>query len=440
MGVTEDLSIFAVETKTSMIPEAILHEAKRDAINVIGVAIYAAADPSARYLLDLFEEEGSKPRAAAWGTGVRTNLQNAALFNGYLSHLEDYDDTHFPTVLHPSAPTVPAAFAIAESAGVSGRDFLAAVALGIETSCRLSMAVHPWHYDEGWHITGTFGVFGSIVAAGRLMGLDRQQMVTAFGIGGTQAAGVREVFGSMTKPLHAGRAAQTGVMAGQLAQRGFTSTNQILEGRRGLIAVASSDSDLSRATDGLGERWEMTNNGLKPYACGVVAHAIIDACVAARGEGQLDVAEIVSIEAEVHPLVLELINRPEPRTRLEGKFSVQHAITAGLIDGAAHPAQFSDAKVNDPRFVGLRSKVRLIKNEAFEEEEAQLKLTLRNGEVVERYVEHCTGSPHNPMSDAVLSEKFLSLASANLGSERAGALLRQLWQLEEMDDLNLLRL
>lgn len=435
MGTTRDMAQWAVETKAADIPAEILHEAKRDAINVIGVSVYSAKDPSLKHFLDMFDAEGSKPRASIWAAGVKTSLQNAALANGYLSHLEDYDDTHFPTVLHPSAPAVPAAFAIAEERGISGRDFLAAVALGIETSCRLSMAVHPWHYDEGWHITGTFGVFGAIVAAGKMLGLDTDRMVAAYGIGGTQAAGVREVFGSMTKPMHAGRAAMTGVNAGLLAASGFTSTTTMLEGRRGYVAVASGQSDLSRATNALGQHWELRNNGLKPYACGVVAHASIDAAVIARNGGALDTDSIERIDVDVHPLVLELMNRAEPRVGLEGKFSVQHAITAGLIDGAAHPAQFSDAKVNDPKFVALRAKVNLIRTDGFEEEEARLRLVLKDGSVIEQYVQHCTGSPHNPMSDAVLNDKFMALATPTLGSARAKTLLDQLWNLEDMATL-----
>lgn len=440
MGTTQELAQWAVETRAEDIPAEILHEAKRDAINVIGVSVYSAKDPSLKHFLDLFEAEGSNPRAAIWAAGVRTSLQNAALANGYLSHLEDYDDTHFPTVLHPSAPTVPAAYAIAEDRGTSGRDFLAAVALGIETSCRLSMAVHPWHYDEGWHITGTFGVFGGIVGAGKLLGLDTARMVAAFGIGGTQAAGVREVFGSMTKPMHAGRAAQTGVNAGLLASTGFTSTTSILEGRRGYVAVGSPDADLSRATNALGQHWELRNNGLKPYACGVVSHASIDAAVMARDGGKLDTDAIERIDVDVHPLVLELMNRAEPRVGLEGKFSVQHAITAGLIDGAAHPAQFSDARVSDPKFVALRAKVNLIRTEGFEEEEARLRLIMKDGSVIEQYVQHCTGSPHNPMSDAVLSDKFMALAIPTLGEAGAKTLLEQLWRLEELPSLSVLGL
>src|SRR6266542_6829807 len=216
MGVTQDLARYVVETTAADLPGAVVKEAKRDIINLLGTAIYSAKDPSLKIVLAVFGAEGGNGRARVWGTAERTTLQNAAFANGYLAHLEDYDDTHFPTVIHPSAPTVPAAFAAAEERGTSGRDLVAAIALGIETACRVSLAVHPWHYDEGWHITGTMGVFGAAVAAGKLLGLDEARLVACLGVAGTQAAGVREVFGTMTKAFHPGRAAQAGLFAALL--------------------------------------------------------------------------------------------------------------------------------------------------------------------------------------------------------------------------------
>jgi len=272
------------------------------------------------------------------------------------------------------------------------------------------------------------------VAAGRLLGLDTDRMVASFGIAGTQAAGVRETFGSMSKPFHAGRAAMAGVTAGLLAQSGFTSTTTILEGRRGIVAVASSESDLSRATSNLGSHWELVNNGLKPYSCGVVAHPIIDACVELRGE-DLDVSQISAVDVDCHPLVVELINRPEPKVGLEGKFSIQHCVACGLIEGSAHPAQYSDATVADARFAALRAKVNLNVHEDYEEEEGGVRLTLADGSTREFHVEHCTGSPKNPMTDARLTEKFLALTTPSLGAERAQSLLDQLWRLDEAPGL-----
>jgi 2-methylcitrate dehydratase PrpD len=434
MGVTQDLARYVSETSAADLPAAVVKEAKRDVINLLGTAIYSAKDPSLKIILDVLGAEGGNGRARVWGTSERTTLQNATFTNGYLAHLEDYDDTHFPTVIHPSAPTVPAAFAVAEERGKSGADLVAAIALGIETACRVSMAVHPWHYDEGWHITGTMGVFGGAVAAGKLLGLDEQRLVACLGIAGTQAAGVREVFGTMTKALHPGRAAQAGLFAALLAEGGFTSTDRILEGRRGVAAVMSAESDLGRVTEGLGSRWEIFNNGLKPYACGVVNHPIIDACRTLRA--RVDLSTVETIEADVHPLVLELVNLPEPKVGLQGKFSVQHCVAIGLRNGSAYPADFSDAVVRDPDMAAIRQKVRLIPNDTYGEDEATVRIVFVGGGHDVEHVTHATGAPENPLTDAQLEEKFRALATPTLGEAKAGILLERLWRLDELPNVN----
>lgn len=436
MGATHDIAEFAVRTQFEDLPADVVHEAKRDIINVLSTSLYSARDPSLQYLLDMFNEEGSRPRATIWGANARSGLANAALANGYLAHLEDYDDTHFPTVVHPTAPTLPAAFAIGEEAGSSGRDLITAVALGVETVCRASLSVHPWHYDAGWHITGTMGVFGGAIAAAKMLGLDVDGTVTALGAAGTQAAGVREAFGTMTKPMHAGRAAQAGVVSALLAKKGFTAAPAILEGRRGVMTVMSSQHDLSRLTDGLGERWEIFNNGLKPYSCGVVSHPAIDAAIALQIRPGFDASAVESIDADVHHLVPELMGRMEPDVGLAGKFSCAHCISVGLVDGAAYPAQFADAKVKDPLLTELRRKVKFNVVEGMGEDQVELHLTMKDGSVLSERVEHATGSPQNPLSDERLEEKFLILATPTLGEADAKSLLERLWRLDEVSNLS----
>ena len=435
MGTTEDLARYIVDSAPERIPDALIHEGKRCLINFLAVAIYSSRDPSLDILLDVFDAEGGSPLASIVGTGVRTTLQNAALANGYLGHLEDYDDTHFPTVIHPSSPVLPAALAVGEHLHASGRDVLAASVLGMEACCRIGMAVHPYHYDEGWHITGTTGVFGSIIAAAKLSGLDLGQMTHGLGIAGTQAAGVREVFGSMTKPFHPGRSAQSGVLASLLAQRGFTSTTEILEGRRGFAAVMSEDSHLERVNDGLGESWELMMNGLKPYACGVVNHPLIDAMVALKNSAGIDPSEVQSVSARVHPLVLELVDRPNPRVGLEGKFSYQHSMAVGLVDGAAFPAQYSDARVADPVIAGLRDRIQATIDESMAEDASEVTITLRNGQEHSQRIEHATGAPDNPMTDAQLNEKFRALVGDVFPSAEVDLMLSALWDLDQAPDV-----
>jgi len=403
-------------------------------VNVVGVAVHASARSEASPLLDALAAEGGTERASIWGTKARTSVHQAALANGWFCHLDDYDDTHFPTVIHPSAPTVPAAFTAAELAGVSGRDFLLAVALGIEVCCRIGLAGHPAHYDTGWHITGTCGVFGAAAAAGRVLGLDAAAMTHALGTAGTQASGLRETFGSMAKAMNAGHPAQVGVFAALLAQNGFTGPGTMLEGRRGFGAVMAPASDWSRALDGLGRRWEILNVGLKPYPCGVVAHPIIDAAIALRETG-VPPHEVERIDALVHPLVLELVDRPDPKDGLEAKFSYQHGAAVGFLDRAAFPEQYTDARVADPTVASLRSKVRAKVSPDLAQDATRLTLTTVDGRAFVHEVAHASGSPDNPLSDNHLDTKFAALTGNVLGEARSRRLLDALQSMDEADNV-----
>ena len=436
MNATLSLAEFAAATETAALPEWVIHESRRTLLNLLAVSLSASKAEGARRLFDWVDAEGAASRASIIGAGRKSSPGIAALANGFLTHLQDYDDTHFPTVLHPTAPVWPAILAVAEESGASGKDTLAAFALGAEAACRVAMSVHPWHYDAGWHITGTAGVFGAAAGAGRLLGLDGAGINNALGLAGTFAAGVREVFGTHGKPLHAGHAAQQGVQCASWTHAGLTGAADIIGGRRGFWAVLSAAGHSEDALlGGLGERWELKMNGLKPYANGVVSHPLQDAVIELRNAHRLVADQVEAIEARVHPLVLELMNRPAPQRGLEGKFSFQHCAAAALVDGAGHDAQFSDAKVNDPVISRVRSTVKATVDPALREEEVYVTIVLRNGRRVETHVSHATGSPENPMSDAVLEKKFRDLAGEVLSSSAVETLLEAVWQLHEAPNL-----
>jgi 2-methylcitrate dehydratase PrpD len=437
MDSTKILATFAVETPINRIPGWTLHEAKRCLINYLAVSLYATFSTPSNILAEWLQEEGGSPQATVIGRGLRTNLRNASLLNGYLAHLEDYDDTHFPTVIHPSAVVWPAVFAIAESRKLSGANALVAFVLGVEACCRVSLSVHPWHYDQGWHITSTAGVFGSVVGAGRLLGLSVPQMTHALGIAGTQALGLRESFGTMAKAYHPGRAASAGLESAALAGKGFTGAESILEGRRGFWEVMSSAGhDESAISDALGERWELKNNGLKPYSCGVVSHPLQDAVISLRNAHSIQPNQVQAIHARTHPLVLELINRPEAKTGLEGKFSFQHSVAAALVDGAGYPSQYTDERVADPTIVSVRSKVTATSDTSLGEDETYLTITLSDGRTLEQHVAHATGSPSNPMTDEALEIKFRTLAAAVLPDDQAERLLQAAWAMDTAPNLD----
>jgi 2-methylcitrate dehydratase PrpD len=435
MGATEtQLAKFVREYPAGQIPEDITHLAKRCVMNYCGVALYGSLDPSVEILLDLFRSDGATAAATVLGKGFRTSPQNAALANGYIGHLEDYDDTH-TTVIHPTSPIFPAPLAISEQQTTSGRDLLAAFTIGVEVACRLGLLITQ-HFRDGadfWHITNTCGVIGAAAAAGRLLGLTEEQMVWAFAVAGTQASGVREVFGSMCKPFHAGRAAQNGLVSATLVKHGFTGVDNIFTGNRGFTGVMAKDYDLGELTAGLGDHWELPNVGLKPYSCGAANHAFLDAAIALRTRDGVRPDTVKRIEGRVPRFAPNLIRHRHPEVALDTKFSYYHGIAVGLVDGQALPAQFTDAKAHDPVIHGVRDKVEVAEDPSLGEG-AVITLTLTDSrEYVER-VEHASGTPGNPLSDAQVESKFKGLAAEVLPHDQVDRAADMLWNLEKVSD------
>lgn len=430
--VTRRLAQFASTQSLQDLPKELIHLGKRSLLNSLAVALSASPQEGSQTLIDWARSEGAAPRASIIGSsGLRSSPGTAALVNGFLIHLQDYDDTHFPTILHPSAPVWPAVLAAADDVGASGSQVLAAGVLGLEVACRVAMSVHPWHYDAGWHITGTAGVFGAAAGASAVLGLSTDQTVNAMGLAGTFAAGVREVFGTHGKALHAGRSAQAGLEAAMWAKAGLSGPEDIIGGRRGFWAVHSPNGHNKDALVGnLGSHWESNMNALKPFANGIVSHPLQDAAIRLRAKHSIRPGDVVSIEARVHPLVLELMNRPHPQTGLQGKFSHQHCVAAALVDGAGHDAQFTDEKVQDSVISALRDRVVASVDKGIREEEVHLVVILKDGRRLEQHVERAIGSPENPMSDVYLEQKFREIAGVIVGHGRCEEVIHQVWSLD----------
>jgi 2-methylcitrate dehydratase PrpD len=332
----------------------------------------------------------------------------------------------------------PGILAIAERQPVSGRELLHALILGAEVECRIGNAVYPAHYDRGWHITGTAGVFGGAAACGKLLGLNEQQMVWALGLAAAQPVGLREMFGSMTKSFHPGRAAQNGLTAALLASKNFTSADAGLEGKNGWAHVVSTEVKWAEITGQLGERFELLVNTYKPFACGIVMHPTIDACLQLRAAHRLTADQIERIDLSVHPLALELTGKRTPQTGLEGKFSIYYAAAIAIVAGSAGPKQFSDALVRDPAVVQLRDRVVATVTPGIGEAQVRATITLKDGRRLEQYIEHVVGSVERPMSDADLDAKFLDLADGVLPAPQARRLLelsRTIDRLPQASDL-----
>jgi 2-methylcitrate dehydratase PrpD len=421
--VTRTLARYVVSARPEDIPAPVVAEARRTIVNWVGCALGGARHETLDHAIEALSPFFGPPQATVLGRRERMDALTVSLMNGMSSHVLDFDDTHLKTVIHPAGPVAPAILALAELQPISGRDFLHALILGAEVECRIGNAVYPAHYDRGWHITGTTGVFGSAAACGKLLGLSEAQMVWALGLAAAQPVGLREMFGSMTKSFHPGRAAQNGLTAAVLASKNFTSTNAGLEGKSGWVHVLSTEAKWEEITGQLGTRFELPLNTYKPFACGIVMHPTIDACLQLRAAYRLTPEQIERIDLAVHPLVLELTGKRTPQTGLEGKFSIYYAAAIAIVTGAAGPKQFSDALVRDPAVVALRDRVVATVTPGVGEAQVKAVITLKDGRRLEQVIEHVVGSVERPMSDADLDRKFLDLADGVLPELRARRLL-----------------
>lgn len=434
-AVTQTLACYVVNAQPGDIPAGVLHEAKRALLNWLGCAIGTAHHETIVRALAAVVPFAGAPQAAILGRGERLDILNAAFLNGMSSHVLDFDDTH-EKAIHPSAPVYPALLALGEWRNVSGADFLHAFILGVEVECRVLLSVVPEHYDVGWHATGTAGVFGAAAAAGKLLGLNEQQMVWALGIAATQSSGLREMFGSMCKSFHPGAAARNGLSAALLAAQNFDSSERGIEAPRGWAHVLSTHFDPAIITDGLGEHFELSRNMYKPYPCGLVVHAVIDACIELRRMHGIQPADIERVDLRVNPMVLELTGKKTPGTGLEGKFSVYHAAAIGLAYGRANESEYADEVVRDPGVIAIRERVTATADPAVTSYlEAYVSITLRDGRVLAHHVPHALGTLQRPMSDKDLEAKFRALVAPVLPADRADQLIALCWDAERLSNV-----
>lgn len=434
MVITRTLATFVVESRYADIPQKVRHEATRSVLNWLGCAVGGCRHETIDRALAALMPFSGPAQATVLGRGERLDIMHAALINGISSHVFDFDDTHLKTVIHPSGPVASALLALAEYRPMSGADFMHAFILGVEVECRIGIAVYPSHYDVGWHITGTAGVFGAAAAAGRVLGLNPRQMTWALGIAATQSAGLREMFGTMCKPFHPGRAAQNGMTAAYLASKNFTSSERGIEAPRGFAQVMATARNFDEITAKLGQTWEVAFNTYKPFACGIVIHPTIDGCIQLRNEHKLQAEQIESVALKVHPLVLELTGKKTPQTGLEGKFSVYHSAAVAIIHGEGGESVYSDAAVHDPQVIALRGKVTATVDESVHEDAACITIKLRNGRTLKKHIAHTIGSLDRPMSDADLETKFRSLANGILSGTETDALIKLCWSIEKLND------
>lgn len=427
-AITQMLAKFVATHPSRGWSDAVDHEAHRTFMNWLGCAVGATHHEAADAVLAAVNMLQPAAQASVLGRSVKVDMASAALVNGITSHTFDFDDTHLKTIIHPAGPVASAVLAMAEHFGNSGREVIDALVLGIDVSCRVGNAMYPDHYDRGWHITGSTGTLGAAAACARLLKLDEHKTAMALGIAASQPIGMREQFGTMTKPFHPGAAARAGLMSALLASQGFTASPKALEAPRGMMQTVSTKNDWREVTSELGQRFEISFNSYKPFACGIVIHPSIDACAQLRRQG-VTPEQVERIELKVHSLVLELTGKKEPRDGLQAKFSVYHGCAAGLTFGYAAEDEFSDHIVTREDMVALRRKVIATVDDSIHEASADVTAVLRDGRSVHVFVEHAIGSLQNPMSDSQLETKFQGMSDAVLGAGRTSELVKACWAL-----------
>ncbi len=431
---TKTLAAHLAGIGPSDLTAAARHAARRGVLDWIGCALAGSSHSEIEILVSVLQETGGRPQASVLGRGLRLGLLDAPLANGQMGHLLDFDDTHMGgVVLHTSSPVLAALLALAERTQVSGEDLMLAYAVGFEAGVRVGRTA-PGHHKGGWHLTGTLGSIAAGAAGGRLLGLDAQRLTYALGIAATQAGGMQQNRGTMCKSFHAGKAAQNGVLAALLAERGFDSSQEIVEGKRGFSRIYSDVAAPEELTADLGGAWLIETNGHKPYACGVVLHPLIDAVIAIRNRERIDPAAVSAIELRLNPLVLSITGVTEPTSGLQSKFSFRHSAAVALADGAAGVAQYSDARAADPVVAALRRKVTAVADETLRKDEAHAAI-VAGGARHEAHVAHASGTTDNPMSDAAIEAKFLANAAPAIGTERARKACEFVWSLDKVADV-----
>lgn len=422
-GITRQLARYAERMRYPMLPEHVQVEASRAFLNWMGCALGGCREPAVQLAMATVAELGGGPQASVIGYAQRTDIASAAFVNCIGSSVLGYDDAHLATVAHPSSPVCSAIFAWSEKNAVAGADFLAALALGIEVTCRLSNALvlPPSSFNLGFYVTGLTAPIGVALAMGNLLRLDEERLGWAIGIAASQAGGFRATQGSMTAHFRPGHAARSGVWAALLAAKGFAGNGVALEADKGFFDVYAANADLARALDGLGERHELLNNAYKPYPCGIVIHPTIDACLdlhAQFGEG----GEPLRATLRVHPLALSLCGIREPATTLESLNSLTHWAAAALLRGRAGVLEMLPDCIADPGVAQLRARIEVVADPSVGGDQSGVEVTLADGRVVQASVLHARGSKERPMSDDDLDAKFMAQASLVMPVERAETL------------------
>ncbi|MBI2987411.1 MAG: MmgE/PrpD family protein [Deltaproteobacteria bacterium] len=434
MGLTEEVVSFVVKTRYRDIPAEVIRLAQGFILDGLGVTLAGSTEKGSRILQGFIRQIGGREEATIVGTGLMAPCPLAALANGASGHAMDYDDTQLSTskeavyglLTHPTVPVLSAVLAVGERERISGQEFLLAYILGVEVECRIADAINPRHYQSGFHSTATIGGLGAVMAIGKILGLKEEPLARALGIVASMASGLRENFGTMTKPLHAGLAAENGVAAALLAEKGFSSARNILEAKRGFFNAMAGGYDEKKISGRLGRPYFMQEPGIsiKPYPSGSLSHPAQDLILDMVKTHDLQAEDIESIEVGTNSNVPNALIYPMPKTALEGKFSIPFCMAIGVLERKAGSAQFTDRKVRDSKVVELMKRVKLYVDQelealGYDQVRSRIRIKLKDGKTIEGKADVAKGHPLKPMNWAEIGEKFRDCASLVLSHKNA---------------------
>ncbi|WP_417211690.1 MmgE/PrpD family protein [Antarctobacter sp.] len=434
---TARLAEYAIGTDYAGLPDTVQREAVRAFHNWVGVALGGSTHPTVHRAGNFARRTGGTGPSTALGQGFRTDPASAAFVNCMASAVLAFDDAHMPSVAHPSGPACAAIYAVAQGRKTTGKEFLNAIALGIEMQCRVAnmLVLPPSALHADIYVNGFSGPVGVGLGVGRLIGLTEQQMVWSVGIAASQASGFRGVSGSMTSQFRPGHASRAGVVAALLASEDFDCTYDPLEGRGGLIDIFAAGADQEIALAGLGQEHEMLNNRYKPYPSGIVCHPTIDACldIAARlPEG----TTISGIHLTVHPLALTMTGIRHPGTSLEARVSIFHLTSMALLHKMTGLDATAMERVTDAEVTALRDLIVADPVAGIGKGEAIVEVTLSDGSMLRSHIVKARGSRELPMSDADLERKFLELVETVLPPDKAATLSEMCWNVADSKDVS----
>jgi len=450
MGLTQEVAHYVAKTRYRDIPSEVIRAARGFVLDGLGVALAGVTEEGSRIVLNHVRQMGGKEESTVLGTGLKVPAPKAALINGVSGHAMDYDDTQLSTskqavyglLTHPTTPVLHAAFPMGEKEKTSGEEFLLAYIVGVEVECRIADAINPHHYQSGFHSTATMGGLGAAMAVGKILRLKEEALIRTLGIAASMASGLRENFGTMTKPLHAGRAAENGVTAALLAQAGFTSATNILEARRGFYHAMAGGYDESKIAGKLGRPYFMQDPGIsiKPYPSGSLSHPAQDLILDLVREHDLHADDIESIDVGTNSNVPNALIYPMPKTALEGKFSIPFCMAIAVLERKAGIAQFVDRKVRERKVVELMKRVTLYVDDelealGYDQVRSRIRIKLKSGKMIEGRYDVARGHPQKPMSWAELGDKFRDCADLVLPRKKAESAIQLISRLEELRSL-----